>query len=293
MNPLVSVVITTYDGIDVIGRAIESVLCQTYDNLEIIVVDDNGEGTQKQIDTQKIVQSYNRNIKYIMHKTKKNGSVARNTGLKAASGEYVALLDDDDSFRKDKIEKQVLVMESKGSEYALCYTGMLMHYQNGKDRILLCEEEGNIFRKAILRMVHAQTSEFLVRREKTLEIGGFDESFRRHQDWEFFDRMAFFYKIAVVPEICIDKYIYMRTSAKNPKQFEENRLFYLDKMKFYIDHLEKTDRKYLYVFHYRSICREYLKTKNIMKAFHYFFKCGNPMKTCISLVRDYKGSSKT
>lgn len=293
MEPLVSVVITTYNGINTIERAVNSVLNQTYRNIEIIVVDDNGLGTQNQIKTENIVKTLSNDIKYIAHTTNKNGSVARNTGMKAASGEYVALLDDDDAFQKGKIEKQVLVMEEKGREYALCYTGMLMHYQNGKDRILLCKEEGNIFRDAILRKVHSQTSEFLLRKKPALEIGGFDETFRRHQDWEFFDRMAYYYKIAVVPEVCIDKYINKRTSAKNPKQFEKNRLYYLDKMKPYVEHLNDNEKKYLYAFHYRSICREYLKAKNVGKTFYYYIKCGNPLKTFKNLLRDYRSSSKS
>lgn len=293
MKPLVSVVITTYAGVNVIERAIKSVINQTYENIEIIVVDDNGVGTKNQIATKAIVDSYGNKVNYIAHETNKNGSVARNTGIKAASGIYVALLDDDDVFRKDKIETQVQLLENKGDEYALCYTGMLIHYQNGKEDTIISEEEGEIFKSAILRKVHAQTSGFLIRREAALKIGGFDESFLRHQDWEFFDRMSYYYKVAVVPHVYVDRYIYKRTSAKSPKQFENNRIYYLKKMQKFINKLEPTEKKYLYSFHYRSISREYLKNKNLVKGLYYFIKCGNPLETIIQLWKDYRSSSRT
>lgn len=293
MGPLVSVVITTYNGLEVIERAIKSVQDQTYKNIEMIVVDDNGVGTVNQVETEKIIKKIDKDIKYIAHKVNLNGSQARNTGIMSSKGEYVALLDDDDVFRKNKIEKQVVMMEKKGSEYALCYTGVLIHHKNGMQKKLMSNKEGDIFREAILRKVHAQTSEFLLKKSLVLDLGGFDETFRRHQDWEFFDRLAYHYKIAVVPEVCVDRYIYERTSEKDPKKFEENRLYYLKKMGPYIKRLKDREKKELYFFHYRGILREYLKEKNIVKTVYYFCKCGNPIKTFKNLVVDYKSSSKT
>ena len=291
MKPLVSVVITTYNGVDTIGRAIRSVENQTYDNIEIIVVDDNGIGSKAQSETEKIVKKSQGNIIYIPHKTNLNGSAARNTGIHNAKGKYIALLDDDDAFRPEKISKQIDVMENLDEDYGLCYTGMMIHFQNGNTIEQITNYEGYIFDNAILREVKAQTSEFLVRRSSLQKVKGFDESFSRHQDWEFFDRMAFYYKIAVVKEVCIDRYIYKRTAASNPSQYEYNRLFYLSKMKQYIDTLETRKRKELYNFHYRNIAKEFIKHKRIYRGIVYLLKSGSPIRTIQGFINEYKSSS--
>ena len=95
---MVSIVIPTYGGSDCVKRAVDSCLSQSYSYLEIIVVDDNGEGTESQVKTYNSLSSLieSNKIRYICHEVNKNGSAARNTGVKASTGEYIALLDDDD-----------------------------------------------------------------------------------------------------------------------------------------------------------------------------------------------------
>ena len=290
MYPRVSVVITTYNGIDTINRAIKSVLDQDYNNLEILVVDDNGLGTPVQIKTESIVKNYE-DIIYIPHDINRNGSAARNTGIYRASGKYVALLDDDDAFREHKIKQQVEKLEHLGNDYGLCYTGMMIHFPNGVCKEQITNYSGDVFIDALMRRVKAQTSEFLFRKECAVNIGGFDESFVRHQDWEFFDRMAFNYKIAVINSICIDRYITKRNSASNPIKYEQNRLFYLDKMKPFIEKISIRDQKELYRFHYSSISKEFIKNRCFGRGMKYFFKCGNPILTVKKLMNDYKSSS--
>ena len=97
-TPLVSVIIPTYKRPDYLDRAIDSVLNQTYNNIEIIVVDDNNPNTEGRERTEKIMRRYENNphVIYIKHEYNKNGSAARNTGFKASHGVYLAFLDDDD-----------------------------------------------------------------------------------------------------------------------------------------------------------------------------------------------------
>lgn len=287
MQPLVSVVITTYNGLDTIERAVNSVINQTYKNIEIIVVDDNGIGSNTQIKTEEIIRNLNDDIVYIPHEKNLNGSAARNTGIKNANGKYVALLDDDDAFRYDKIEKQVSLLESKGDEYGLCYTGTMIHFANGQTKEVLPEDEGDLFEKVMLRQIKAATSVLLFRKDIAIELNYFDDTFKRHQDWEFLDRVSLNYLIAVVTDVCVDRYIYQRTSAKNAEQYENNRLFYLNKMESYIKKLSKKTQREVYYFHYRSILREYLKDGNLLKSLLYFFKSGNPISTFRSLIIDY------
>lgn len=100
IEDLVSVIIPTYGGAEFLSRCVDSVLSQTYKNIEIIVVDDNGLDTPKQKETAIAMKKYSSlsNVKYVCHEVNKNGSAARNTGVKNSNGEYIALLDDDDVF---------------------------------------------------------------------------------------------------------------------------------------------------------------------------------------------------
>src|SRR5690625_2563800 len=99
-NPLVSVIIPTYKRPHMLARAIESVLNQTYINIEIIIVDDNSIESSYRKETIEFMRRYSEynNILYVKHKENKGGSVARNTGIAIAKGKFVTFLDDDDEY---------------------------------------------------------------------------------------------------------------------------------------------------------------------------------------------------
>src|SRR5262245_25869062 len=106
--PLVSVVIPTYNRADLVGRAIDSVLGQTYSNIEVIVVEDSSTA-----DTQARLSRYGNRIQVL---TQKNSgpSVARNHGIAAARGEIIAFLDSDDYWLSTKLARQVDLLEKAG-----------------------------------------------------------------------------------------------------------------------------------------------------------------------------------
>ena len=108
-NPTVSIIIPTYNRAHLIGRAIQSVLNQTYQNFEIIVVDDGStDNTEEMI---KEFQKHDKRIKYIRHEKNRGGAAARNTGIKVARGEYIAFQDSDDEWLPEKLEKQMDVFQ--------------------------------------------------------------------------------------------------------------------------------------------------------------------------------------
>lgn len=102
ISGLVSVIIPTYKRPNMLGRAIDSVLGQSYTNIEVVVVDDNSDGDKYRLETIQYMERYANDyrVKYIKHKTNQNGSAARNTGIQNSVGEYIAFLDDDDYFLK-------------------------------------------------------------------------------------------------------------------------------------------------------------------------------------------------
>ena len=122
-NKIVSIVIPTYSRADNLCRAIDSALAQTYKPVEIIVVDDNGENTTCQLETEKKLDKYivRGEITYLKHVHNKNGSAARNTGFRASHGQYINFLDDDDVLLPNKIEEQLSILKTKDPIYGACY----------------------------------------------------------------------------------------------------------------------------------------------------------------------------
>ena len=124
--PLVSVVIPTYSRSDMLTRALESVNSQTYSNIEIVVVDDNGKGTNQQLETQARVLAFETRpgveLRYVVREKNGGGSLARNTGIDASKADFVAFLDDDDEFLPRKLELQMEPMSDPNVSltYAHC-----------------------------------------------------------------------------------------------------------------------------------------------------------------------------
>lgn len=208
MSKLVSVIIPTYSRPKFIVRTIDSVLNQTYSPIEIIVVDDNGLGTLCQIETEKILASYiNENkIKYIPHEINKNGSAARNTGIKASHGEYVTLMDDDDEMMLNKIEKQVAAIEKSNGKYHASYCGVEKRFGSRVMSRKIPSKEGNLQKELLLGTWGIGSgSNPLFCREVFDNVGFFDESFLRKQDIEMMVRFFRKYQIAMVPEVLLVK----------------------------------------------------------------------------------------
>ncbi|MBE7032641.1 MAG: glycosyltransferase family 2 protein [Ruminococcaceae bacterium] len=284
----VSVIIPTYKGDDNVVRAVDSALNQTYKNIEIIVVDDNGKGTEEQLKTEAVLKKYidEGKILYLAHEQNINGSAARNTGARNATGEYIALLDDDDEFLPENIENHVNCFKNLSEEYGITHCAIKRFYDYGRQEIVPPMHEGDILFEFMCGKVKMGSSCIMVRKSVFDEVNGFDESFRRHQDWEFAARILSKYKAAIVNEVGLNKYQLLRNSAKNPEQYEKNRLYYLEKMKFIIDTFDKKDRNKIYNAHYQQIAIDYFKAKKFGKCFKWTIKTTNPIKCWATIVRD-------
>lgn len=200
MKPLVSVIIPSFGGNSSLVRAIDSVLQQEYENFEIIVVDDNEPGSDARTKTEIMMKKYRTEprIIYVKHEKNKNGAAARNTGVMKAKGEYVAFLDDDDCFLKRKLECQVDYLEQH-LEHGAVYC---WRYQNGE--LISSDLEGNLSKEILDLSFTPCTPAIMMRTCCYLDLGGFDESFRRHQDFEFLLRFFRKYSIGVVKEPLIE-----------------------------------------------------------------------------------------
>jgi len=195
-NPTVSVIIPTYNRAGLVGRAIKSALNQTFENLEIIVVDDAS------IDnTIEVVKGFNdHRIKYIKHENTCGGSAARNTGIRVAQGDFVALLDDDDEWSPEKVEKQIRKFITSSPKIGLVYCGYQYVYQGKVMSDVIPEVRGESYNESLKRcFVGGPTP--LVRRVCFNSSGYFDESLPSCQDWDMWIRIAKYYEFEFDPTI--------------------------------------------------------------------------------------------
>lgn len=197
MGPKVSVVIPTYNRDYIVFKAIRSVLEQTYRNLEIIVVDDGSKDK-----TPYLITKYP--VIYVK-KPRKGVAHARNRGIFHAKGEYIAFLDSDDIFVKEKIEKQIRFLE-KHPELKLVQTEEIWYKGNKRifPKKIHKKAEGWFFDRAI-KLCVVSISTVLIDRSIFKEIGVFDENFWVCEDYEFWLRVGLKYPIGLLKEPLVIK----------------------------------------------------------------------------------------
>ncbi len=193
-QPLISVIIPTYSRPENLTRAIDSVLAQTYTNYEIIVVDDNGEGTKNQIYTANLLEKYGDQVTYIMYEANKGANYARNKGIKAAKGEYISFLDDDDIYYENNLcEKVILLNYSRKKNIAIfCnqtingnfYRWNEILYNSSEEYVEISLED--LFNKG---NCVGGFSVFLAKKEALLDIGLLNENLQSCQDWDIYIRL--------------------------------------------------------------------------------------------------------
>ncbi|GAH83893.1 unnamed protein product, partial [marine sediment metagenome] len=121
-NITVSVIIPTYNRADMVGRAIQSVINQTYQDFEIIIIDDASTDNTREVARE--FQEREKRIKYFKHEINKGGGAARNTGIKNSKGEYIAFLDSDDEWYPEKLEKQIEIFNKNDENLGVVYSGV-------------------------------------------------------------------------------------------------------------------------------------------------------------------------
>ena len=198
---IVSIIIPTFKRNQCLKRAINSVLNQTFNEFEIIVVDDNNEGSRYRKLNEKLMEDYKDNEKviYIKHQQNLNGAAARNTGIKFSKSKYIAFLDDDDEYLPEKTELQINVLEKLDKTWGAVYCGYSKYINNKLISTDLNSKYGNLKIKLLLmENPIAAGSTLLIKRSILNELNGFDITFSRHQDWELLMRFFKKYKIAYV-----------------------------------------------------------------------------------------------
>ena len=195
----VSVIVPTYNRLKKLPITINSILNQTFDDFEIIIVNDG----EDEISVQKVISEFNDSrIHYLINQRKKGANGARNTGLEQAKGKFIAFLDDDDLWYPQKIQKQLQLFYQSQNKVGLVYSGFEIVSANDPQfsKKIFPQKKGKLLNDIIIgNFIGSPTP--LIRRDILFDAGPFDESLKSSQDWDLWIRIAKITEFDFVNEI--------------------------------------------------------------------------------------------
>lgn len=180
-SPLVSVIITTHNRCSLLPRAIRSVLDQTFQDFELIIVNDGSTDN-----TEKTIEEYlerSGKIRYLKNEYSLGGNAARNRGILAAKGEFIAGLDDDDEFLNNRLQ---LLIENYEETYSIITSRSILIRNKGRKKT---KHTPKVDLKTLLYF-NVIGNQVLVKREVILKAGLFDEDLKRYQDYDMWVRIV-------------------------------------------------------------------------------------------------------
>lgn len=291
----VSVITPTYKRSDYLNEAIDSVLSQTYQNIEIIVVDDNGNESEYRDKTRILMEQYadNPKVQYVMLPKNVGGAMARNAGIEKATGDLIAFLDDDDKYLPMKTEVQVQAMQENGWDCSVMDGATYDEH----DRLLSAKKQHikigmtpNELMKTHLMYHISGTNTFMFKAESIRKIGGFMDIVACQEYMLMLRALKGNLTIGYIPETLIKNYIREgeRLSSGSKKYIAEKIMYKAKKENFSV--LTSAEKRYVTCRHYGVLFYVQLKRKKIFSALGYAvvtFLC-SPSAT-FEIFKDYKG----
>ncbi len=188
--PKVSVIIPTFNRPELLLFAVKSVLNQTYDDFEVIIVDD---GVEKRAD--KIISEIkDPRVRYIQHERSLGGGSARNTGIKNARGQFLAFLDDDDEWVREKLSIQMKSFENTPKEVGFCFSGVKNIFDDHISVSKVYDGIVDYYETSLTRFKGVLTVTLIVKRYVFDDVGFFDTTLPSHQEAELIIRISKKYK---------------------------------------------------------------------------------------------------
>lgn len=224
--PKISVIIPAYNAMNYLPDTLDNLLKQTYNDFEIIIVND---GSSDSIE-QWFSQLQDRRVKLISQENQGAG-LARNTGIINAKGEYLAFLDADDIWESTKLEKQLRILE-ENPEVGLVYTWVEYISETGQStgRIVKHQAEGNVWEKLIKCNLVECGSVAMVRRSCFDDVGIFDRNLSSFvEDWDMWLRIASRFPFKVAKEVLVYYRQHPNGGSKNWPSMEENYKIVIEK----------------------------------------------------------------
>lgn len=249
---LVSVIMPTYRRSEKLIRAIDSVLNQTYKNLELLLINDNDPFDEYTEQLKKRVEIYSddKRFKLINQEKHVNGAVARNFGIRRAKGQYIAFLDDDDWWEHNKLEEQVKMLKSLDDSWGAVSCKFTLFDQNGnvigKTKKY---RDGYIYIDILNLMSDVATGTLLIRHDYFDTTRYFDENLLRHQDLQLLVDFTSKYKLKEVNQYlhCVD--VSDTQNRPDAQKLIQYKKAFFKSVKPVMDSLNEKERKCIYAMH--------------------------------------------
>lgn len=271
-NPKVSVIIPYHNGKKFIAEAIESVLSQTYQNFEIIIVDDGPTDNIKAVIEPYTIDS---KVKLVQHETNRGIPSARNTGIRHSKGEYIAFLDQDDLWFPKKLEYQVAVFERASTDLGFVFSNMNIIDNEGIVKICsavstIPSNINNFSSQEVLKTLFLNGNfismiTVMVRRECITTIGLFDEIIKGgSDDYDICLRLATKYKIEYL-DVPLAAHRIHSANYSNTERFFKDNLLIMDKILAQVPFLGPLRKKKLAMLYY-GLGRYYQQNEDFHQA---------------------------
>jgi glycosyltransferase involved in cell wall biosynthesis len=223
---VVSIVIPAFNRVDLLKQALQSVLAQTYQDYEVIVVDDGSDCILRDA-----IGCDDPRVKFVRQENA-GLSAARNTGIRGSSGRYIAFLDSDDMWYPAKLERQVAILEARPDvcvvygDYDLLVSGEIQ--QHGR----IFPEPDSSFSSRLLHsnLITGSASSVMVRRAALDAVGVFEESLRAFEDMDLWRRLSVYGAFCRISEVLVTIRIHGEQSQKNAEFMQYNAALYVAKL---------------------------------------------------------------
>ena len=229
---LVSAILPTYNRAGYLDGAIETVLEQTHEECEVVVVDDGStDGTRERL----AAYADDDRVRVRHNEANRGISASMNRAAEVADGEFVCVLNDDDRWHETKVEKQLARFERASDRCGVVYTGGVVRQGDSVVKVYDPERRGDIYPDVIARFgLHPHSSHML--RAECFDLGGFDPDFPRGVDWDHCIRLAKEYEFEYVDERLVERIFHTDNISQQPTHgVEVNRLIW----EKYHDEIEK------------------------------------------------------
>lgn len=216
-SELISVILPTYNRENSIKVAIDSVLSQTYSNIELIIVDDASTDNTKDI----VMSIKDSRIRYIRHEKNKGAAAARNTGIKASKGLYIAFQDSDDKWLPRKLEKQVDLILNTPDRVGAVFSSFIRVGLNQSEKVVpeisnRKSIQGNIFQNMLKENIIGVPA-IMIKKNCFKKVGYFNENLPALEDWELFLRISKYYDLLFIDEPLVRTFESPNSVSKNMK----------------------------------------------------------------------------
>lgn len=276
--PFISIIIPTYNRVDLILKTLQSVFAQTYDDYEVIVVDDGSED-----DTPELLRG--QKIRYVRHEANKGAAAARNTGADIARGHYLAFLDSDDVWLFNKLEKQISDIQHTRA-LVVGTQSLKLDEENKTCLSQFHPERLGTNSEQLLQNLQVNTSSLLIEKNLFMKVNGFDTQLKVYEDWDLLIRLAehtdYFF---ITQEVLVISHTHSLNTSKltGSEKKLENAIIFLNKHTRIFNNFKKS--KQLFLYNLGHIARRARKPKEARSHFwKSFIAKPNSIRAIKSLV---------